>query len=405
VKLRLLVAAPVAPSARAGDGGARVLNGVLSELAERHDVALVHAAIGELDDALAAKCVEAHAVPVPQLGPWGLRARGPLLVARGRSVHALEAGVAAIRRRVEAVASTFKPDVLQAEYASLGDVLRVATAPARVLTVYDPAAYLRQHVGVRDTPLPFVHRLDAWCAQREERRGLRAADAVVVLTDDDRRLIAADAPPSTALVTAPLGWDVSPVALDPVGADPPTVLFVGGFGHAPNVAAALRLAQEIFPLVRARCPEARLQLVGPDAPARVRALAGAGVEVTGWVPDVTELLDRAAVVVAPIAIGGGMRVKVVEALAAGKALVGTRLAVAGLQITDGDQARIADDDTAIATAVVDLLRDPEARRRLASGARAWAEQALSWTRMADHYDELYRRLTDDARRLVVAHSR
>ncbi len=136
--------------------------------------------------------------------------------------------------------------------------------------------------------------------------------------------------------------------------------------HPPNVDGAIWLAKSIFPKVAARVPDARLQLVGCD-----------GISVHGSVPDVVPYSDAAVVVVAPIRIGGSMRGKVLEALAAGKAVVATPRAAEGVDAVDGEHLVVADGEDAFVEALVALLLDPPRRRTLArtrgAGRRAiWA---------------------------------
>ena len=142
--------------------------------------------------------------------------------------------------------------------------------------------------------------------------------------------------------------------------------------------AARWLAASIFPRVLQRVPEARLELVGHEPGDEILALAGDRVSVHGSVPDVTPYMDRAAVVVAPIRIGGGMRVKVLEAMAAGKALVATRRAAEGVEAQPGEHLLVADDEDQIVEASRPALARPApspASRRGAPGAgprRIWA---------------------------------
>ena len=168
------------------------------------------------------------------------------------------------------------------------------------------------------------------------------------------------------------------------------MLFVGSFGHPPNVDAAVRLARAIMPAVRARVPDALLEIVGDAPPPAVRELAGDGVVVTGRVPDVGPHLERAAVVAAPLHLGGGMRVKVLESLAAGKALVATPRALAGLELDAGRHALVASTDAELSDAMAALLEDPERRRRLGAAAREWAVEHLDWEHARwTAYAELY----------------
>jgi glycosyltransferase involved in cell wall biosynthesis len=217
---------------------------------------------------------------------------------------------------------------------------------------------------------------------------IAAADAVVAFTEHDVELLRPLSTGTRMLRIAP-GIVLPPLAADPVGTAPPTVLFVGSFGHPPNVDAAVRLADAIFPAVRERVPDARLELVGDAPPPRVRRLAGDQVSVTGRVPDVRPHLEAAAVVAAPLAIGGGTRVKVLEALAAGKALVATPRAVAGLDLEPGRHAAVAEGDAELADALAGLLADRGRRGEMAAAAREWARDRLDWRHAVSAYERLY----------------
>ena len=149
----------------------------------------------------------------------------------------------------------------------------------------------------------------------------------------------------------------------------------------------------VFPRVLERVPDARLDIVGNEPEEDIRALEGGAVSVHGSVPDVTPYLDRAAVVVAPIRLGGSMRMKVLEALAAGKVLVATARAAEGVDAVPGEHFVLADDEEALVEALAGLLIEPERRRALGQRARAWAEEHLGWERGAEAFEELYDRLT------------
>jgi glycosyltransferase involved in cell wall biosynthesis len=358
---------------------------------QRHDVVLLHLDRHQIDPDIAAQCVAVHTVGLSDPGPWAVRVRGAASMLRGRSLKAASSSVLALRRQVGDLMRRSRPEVVQVEFGVLGDALAAARGALRVITIHDPAATLGESLPLRRDGLPFVHRLDARVALREERRVLRLADAAVVFTERDRRLIEGSAR-DTELATIPLAWDVPPGALDPSGSLPPTLLFIGNFAHPPNVDAALRLAREILPAVQEAHPGVRLELVG-EAPSReLLALANERVDVTGAVPSVTPYLDRAAIVVAPLAIGGGMRVKVLEALAAGKAVVASARAAEGVTAAQGEDLVVVDGAYETAAAIRRLLEDDGARRRMAGRARTWALRELSWSVMADRYDELYERL-------------
>ena len=160
--------------------------------------------------------------------------------------------------------------------------------------------------------------------------------------------------------------------------------------------AAFRLAKDIFPAVKARVPDVSLELIGSYATPEVRALGGDGITVRGDVPDVRPHLDAAAVLVASIRSGGGMRVKILEGLAAGKAIVATPLALEGLALQDGVQVRVAEDNSEFVDAVVDLLTNVERRVTIAKAARQWAERHLGMDAQVRAYEDLYACLIDGA---------
>jgi glycosyltransferase involved in cell wall biosynthesis len=370
-----------------------VIHGLASALAERHDILLLHLGTdGDVDPALAARCAAVDVVEPPRRAGWSRRVTDAFALARGRSLWAADSAIPLVQRQVRSLLRRHQPDVVQVEHTVLGDALAAAPERLRVVTVYDPASSGREHIALRREGPRVMHRLDAVAEVRQERRVLALADAAVVLTERDRGLLAPLALPRTEVVTIPTGWTVPAQPLDPVGARPPTLLFVGNFVHPPNVDAALRLAQRILPLVRSSCPEVTLELVGGSPPPEVHALAGDRVLVAANVASVAPHLDHAAVVVVPIAIGGGVRVKVLEALAAGKAVVASERAAEGIGGAGGKHIVVAEGDQEMAAAIVELVTDEPARRRLAGEARAWAERELSWSATADRYDELYDRL-------------
>jgi glycosyltransferase involved in cell wall biosynthesis len=192
-------------------------------------------------------------------------------------------------------------------------------------------------------------------------------------------------------MTIPLGIDLPKEPLSPSGSEA-SVLFIGGYGHHPNADAALRLMRSIMPAARVQIPELKLRLVGDRPTKQMWAAASEFDQITGQVLAVEPYLDRCAAVVLPIRLGGGMRVKLLEAMAAGKAIVASQVAVAGLGLTDGDQLLIAGSDAEFAEIVVRLVRDQYLRERLGREARRFAERHLDWDSVVREYERLYRSL-------------
>ena len=393
---RVLVLSPFPPRLDATHGGARAIATTLDGLSRHHRVAVLYLQrVGEapIDAALEARCDLATAVPVGGEGTsrWRHRARVAGALCRGAPLWVARCWSPAFADVLRRAVVEWRPDVVQAELHVMGQYLRLVEggAAVRVLTEHEASTFAAG--GSR----PSLRAAEAWAWARYERAVVAAADAVVVFTERDARA-AARLAAGTPVSVIPLDVPVPARASDPLGADPASLLFVGNFMHPPNVDAVGWLVREILPLVRARCPRVTLQIVGDNVPASVRVLAADHVNVVGPVADLGPYYDRAAVVVAPIRLGGGMRVKVLEALAAGKAVVATSLAADGLSATTSKQLVLADSAGSFAAAVAELASSPRQRDALAARARAWACAHLGGARQAHAYGALYERLVAGA---------
>jgi len=400
--LRLLFLTPFPPSLEGAHGGSRVIAQLLARLASRHRVGLLslkRAGEPSVDPRLRSALDFAVEVTRDD-APRSLRrrsfrsVRSRLRLLAGTPLWASELDNSEFRNRLHELRADWRPEIVQLEYPVMGIYLDEihAAGCGTVLAVHDPSTNAAIDLGRSSDGDRMLRRLDVRAWRRFESDVLTRVDAAVAFTPRDVEVLSSLAP-TAEVVRIPFGTDFFEQADSPPAiGDDESVLFVGNFVHPPNVDAADRLVRVIFPLVRERVPTARLTLVGDNPPAQLRARAGAGVTVTGRVPDIVPFIERAAVVAAPLRFGGGMRVKVLEALAAGKPVVASRLAVEGLDVADGDQLLIAETDEAVADAIVRALNNRELRERLGKRAWSWARENLSWDASVDAYDELYRRL-------------
>jgi glycosyltransferase involved in cell wall biosynthesis len=169
---------------------------------------------------------------------------------------------------------------------------------------------------------------------------------------------------------------------------PNRLVFTATMNYGPNAEAAIHFATHIWPQVRAAIPDATLKIVGHGPPAPVRQLGQRpGITVTGSVPDVRPYLASAQAVVVPLRIGGGTRLKIVEALAMAKPVVTTTLGAEGLAVEPGRHLLIADDPDAFASDVIALLRDPARRASLAHAGRALVEERYDWGAIGAQLDD------------------
>ncbi len=196
--------------------------------------------------------------------------------------------------------------------------------------------------------------------------------------------------PRSRVESIPNGVDVEHYCPGASPPDPNLIAFEGNMGFAPNVDAARHLATEIMPLLWRSRPSVRLQLIGRDPAAEVRALASERVEVTGTVADVREQMRRASVFVCPMRMGAGIKNKVLQALALGLPIVATSESTGGLEVVDGEHALIADDPASFAAAVTRLLESAELRAKLGSNSRRLAVTKYTWKIQALRFEQLFR---------------
>ena len=226
---------------------------------------------------------------------------------------------------------------------------------------------------------------------RYERQVVREATHTIAVSDADaetfRRLA-----PGCPVSVVPNGIDVAGYAVADTSLDlgPAPLVFTGSMGYRPNVDAALWFANHVLDRVRAHVPEARFFIVGSRPHRRLNSLRDRdGVQITGWVPDIIPFLSAAAVYVVPLRMGSGTRLKLLQAMAARRAVVSTRVGAQGLDVQDGVQLRLADTEEGFARAVIELLRDPAERAALGERAAQYVARNYDWPVIAPRLLAVY----------------
>jgi glycosyltransferase involved in cell wall biosynthesis len=276
---------------------------------------------------------------------------------------------------VRAAAAEGPVDLLQVEYLQMAPVAADVAAARRVLDLHNvESALMRSYARTARGPAALVARAEAAALSAMERKAARTFDTVLVVSDRERARLA---PGFSEVLVCPNGRDPHPSC--PLAPSPsPTAAFVATLGWAPNVDAAVWFGREVWPEVLRRLPAARLLLVGRDPAPSVRGLASSSVEVSGTVSDVLPYLAQARVAVAPLRSGGGTRLKILEALDAGRPVVATSVAVDGLEDLIGRGVVVADDAAGMADAVTTLLEDPEAATTLGQVGHDAVVASHSW---------------------------
>ena len=240
-------------------------------------------------------------------------------------------------------------------------------------------------------------RVEYLRALHYELRVLPAFDQVQVCTPANRDYLLSFRPELAPKMRAGLraGIDTSQYQFRTEGRRPLTMLFVGSFRHEPNRVAMEWFMRQVLPLILGRQPEAKLVVAGSDPPpAHTYSDYSANLEMLGYVDDVREPLSQYAIFVCPILSGSGVRVKLLEAFAAGIPVVSTVVGAEGLAQNDGEFCKLADDATGFAERVLELLEEPRTAAEMAQRARTEVEtnwdMATITGKLVEGYGELVR---------------
>ncbi len=229
-----------------------------------------------------------------------------------------------------------------------------------------------------------------------ETRALSRFQHVIAVSDHDRDAMLTLSP-GRPITVVPTGVDTEQYQVAPsVAGRPPVVVFTGSMDWEPNIDAMEYFCRDVWPAVLAVFPDARFQIVGRNPHPRVQRLASSSVEVTGTVASVADYLRQATVVIVPLRIGGGTRLKIFEAMAMAKAMVSTSIGAEGLDVTNGRDLVIADDAPAFASSILQLLRDPELRRSYERNAAVLAAR-FDWSQIARRFADVLQDAVADFR--------
>ena len=384
----------------ANDGEKLRVYNLLKALAQRHDLTIVYRVMAEDErrgeSELQKFCTGGvHGIEVPR--PQGLlgKLRWLLPFVFSRYPVALcTVFFEPIRQRLTELAASRQFDVVQVEHSSLDiylDHVKFQGQPATVLTLHN-IDYIRNERVLQNTPVGPA-KLYHWFNQRRfkawELTAIRRYDRVIAMSDVDQRILLNDLP-GLPVSVVPNGVDAHVIAFQPAPQASETVIFVASMDSEANHDGAMFFLREIWPHVKQARPAAVLKLVGRGPNAELRAQDnGRDVIVTGKVDDVIGYYREAAVAIVPLRSGGGTRLKILEAMAAGAPVVSTTVGAEGLDVHDGQDILIADTPQPFADAVLRLLSDGRQREALQNAARHLVETRYDWALIGQQQDTVY----------------
>jgi glycosyltransferase involved in cell wall biosynthesis len=298
----------------------------------------------------------------------------------------------ALCRAVRVHARRHRIDVWQAEATILLDALAEIDRRPKVVIAHNVESLIWQRYHQNETaPLKRWYIRQQWRKfERFECRAIAAATRVVAVSDDDARLIR-DRFGGRTVDVVENGIDRAYFEVVQPDPEPGAILFLGSLDWRPNLDAVEILLDRIFPAVQAAQPSARLRLVGrkphPVLVQRVRGMPG--VELHADVPDVRPFLATSGVMVVPLRIGGGSRLKILEAMAAGLPVISTQVGAEGLELVPGVNYVVADEPEGMADELVACIRDPRPARAMAEDSRTFVLGRYDWDSLAQRLERVW----------------
>ncbi len=406
--MKILFVTPFLPSPPRF-GGQRRLDGLMRGLSRKHEVDVVsfnrtdeheHASVA------ATKEFCRQVVTVPNLDLVETSDKRKMQLRSLLSIHSFEHLLAAGRNDFQAALDGMLRrsayDVVQVEFVWMtafrfGAADKNGARPTLVLDEHNVEYdILKRTAGGSGGASRVVYNSLNWRKlAREERAAWRKFDGISLTSSRDEALVQRDFPGARTAVV-PNGVDVGEFSESTAESESDVLLFFGAINYYPNQEALLYFIDHVFPLIKQRRPGAKFRVLGPGAPDSVLARQGNGVEILGMVPDVGPYLESATAIVVPLRIGGGTRLKIVEALSKGKAVISTRLGAEGIDVEHDQHLLLADEPEDFAAAVERVLSDPALAARLGRAGRQLMEKQYSWQSIVGGLERFFETLAGAA---------
>ncbi len=382
---------------------------LIAGLAQRHEVHLLAFGdpAGSGSTPLDGLCASIQVV-APPVRSTAQRLRGMLFSRLPDMAQRLPS--AEFEERLAATMARERPDIVEVEGIELAQYLFQAAevregkkgdvpSPLLVFDDHNAEYVLQQRAFETDARqpgrwIPAAYSFVQWQRLRGyERRACETADRVVAVSETDAGVLR-DLVPGLEPAVVPNGVDMAlctePVAPLAEGPREEDLVFTAKMDFRPNVDAVLWFALEILPLILAEAPGTRFWVVGKDPHPRLAPLAeNPAIVITGWVEDVRPYIAGAGVYVVPLRMGGGTRLKVLEAMAMGKAIVSTTVGAEGFEVVSGRELVLGDTPEEFAAAVVTLLGDRERREKMGKVAREFAAAGYDWPIVVPMMERVY----------------
>ena len=394
--MKILFLSPTVPFPLTDGGRIRVFN-LLKQIAVKNEVTLLALETQTTDADGVAELrqlgIQVHLVPnaptLPRVSFGTLvkafLKRQPITVARY--------DIPAYRQKFRELIATQTFDLVHYEMFHIAQFHTETHLPGVLSQQNVDSAIWRRLCSETANPLyKFAYWTQQLAFQRYERVLSPKFDAVTCTSDIDAAVFQQHCT-ENAIEIIPNGVDITHYRPDFTTEAPAHLIYIGSMDWYPNEDAVAFFADEVLPWIQEKVPDVAFSIVGGNPSARVQKLAERdGIIVTGRVPEIKPYFAKATVFVVPLRIGSGTRLKILEALAMGKAIVSTTVGAEGLDLKDSMEIFIADEPTAFADAVTRLLTDAQLRRRIGENGRSRVEQDYDWRSIGEKLHALYTKI-------------
>ena len=394
--MKILFLSPTVPYPLTDGGRIRVFN-LLKQIAAKSDVTLLVLETQSSDAEGVAQLqqlgIQVHLVPnAPTLPRVSL---GTLLKAflRRQPITVVRYDLLAYRQKFRELIATETFNLVHYEMFHTAQFHIETRLPGVLSQQNVDSAIWRRLCGETVNPFyKFAYWTQQLAFQRYERVLSPKFDAVTCTSDIDAAVFQQHCA-KDIIEIIPNGVDITHYQPDFASEVPAHLIYIGSMDWYPNEDAVGFFADEVLPRVQESVPDVRFSIVGGNPSTRVQKLAERkGVVVTGRVPEIKPYFAEATVFVVPLRIGSGTRLKILEALAMGKAIVSTSVGAEGLDLKDSEEIFIADEPAAFADAVTRLLTDASLRRRIGENGRTRVERDYDWRSIGEKLHLLYTKI-------------
>jgi len=395
--MRILILSPWLPFPPEFGGGIRVYE-LIKNLARNHHVTLLTYAEAGQEARIAPLqelCKAVHTVLPSQSSDTSQGKRSQQLAAlfstasyQHRSTYTPQ-----MQAAIDALLAKEEFDIVQVEFSQMG-AFNFKTKAVVVLDEHNLEYELlyRTHCSERSPVRKLYNGLEYVKFRSEEQRTWRKVDACLLTSQREEEILHGVLPKKPTAVV-PNGVDIEKFkATRETQVNPDSIVFTGLMKYRPNIDGVVFFVKEVLPHILKVRPSVVFSIVGQGPTEEIQRLAGPNVVVTGRVPEVGPYLNQAAAIVVPLRMGSGTRLKVLEALAMGKAMVSTSLGCEGIHVQSGKHLLIADDPVQFAQNVLQILDDPTLAECIGQNARTLAEGEYSWANITADLEKFYTRL-------------